>query len=426
MVAFRKRTIVVGVLWVLMFMFGSFARAQDVMHAEELNGQAHPVFDERDVVAIIGNTFAVRMQRFPYFETLVSTQLPQHNLRFRYLGRAGDEVAFRPRPLNFGDLHTHLRDVGADVIFACFGMNEAFNGLDHLGAFRSNLDGFVDTLRTTAYNGEHAPSVVLVSPIAHEDHARISADAVAHNQSLDAYSEAMADYADQHDHVRYIDLYHPTKQMMESSPEEHLTINEIHLSKYGYWAASQVMGKALNLTAPQPRLVLDAKREKAVGDEPPISNVVPGGPGMAFRVSEVTRFLPPAPEKEAPSSISTSIAPVVEIRNLSSGQHVLELEGKAIAEGDSAAWAEGITVDVHRNALRQIHEAVARKSQIWFYRYRAVNGEYIYGRRKEPFGVNNFPGEFRRLEMMVEATEHQIWRQIKKLLYLSWRIRPSS
>lgn len=396
------------------------AHAQDVMHAEHDGEASHPIFDEGDLVAVIGNTFAVRAQRFPYIETLLSARLPQHELRFRYLGRSGDEVALRPRPLNFGDLHTHLRDVEADVIFACFGMNESYNGLDRLESFRRNLSTFVDTLRTTDYNGDAPPEVVLISPIAHENLDRISADAAAHNESLAAYSKAMADYAAQHDNVWSVDLYHPTRDMMDAPDVPALTSNEIHLSAYGYWAISPVLGEALDVGGGPLRIVLDADREAAVGDETPVYNVVPEGPGTAFRVSQVARPLPPPPDSQA---APRSLKPIVEIRNLPRGSHVLEVDGGAVAEADSAAWAQGVRVDLQRASLRSIHEQVTRKNQAWFYRYRAVNGEYIYGRRKEPFGVHNFPGEFRRLEMMVESTEHRVWSDLKDLLYLRWRIR---
>ena len=46
--------------------------------------------------------------------------------------------------------------------------------------------------------------------------------------------------------------------------------------------------------------------------------------------------------------------------------------------------------------------AVAEKNRQFFMRWRAVNGEYIYGRRKEPFGVANFPGEMEQLERQVD------------------------
>lgn len=414
--------IVLGLVCIIGLGFARPAGAQDVMHAEHHGETDHPVFDEGDLVAVIGNTFAVRMQRFSLIETLISARLPQHELRFRYLGRSGDEVAMRPRPLKFGDLHTHLRDVEADVILACFGLNEAFRGMDHLETFRSNLAGFVDTLRTTAYNGERPPQVVLVSPIAHEDLERIPADAEAHNRSLEAYSEAMAEYAGRHDNVRYVDLFHPFRSLMSEAATPTLTVNEVHLSEYGYWVASQIVGKALGLAPRLPRIVLDAQAEEAVGEETPVYNVVPEGPGMAFRVSQPARALPPPPGgREAPASLD-GLDPVVEIRNLPAGRHVLEVKGKVVAEADSAEWARGVSLDVQTDALRRIHETTHRKNELWFYRYRAVNGEYIYGRRRKPFGVHNFPGEFRKLEMMVESTEHRLWSQVKDLLYLRWRI----
>ncbi|MEF8938755.1 MAG: SGNH/GDSL hydrolase family protein [Salinivenus sp.] len=423
MISFARSLLVGVVLLVLGTVVVPGAHAQDAMHAEHAGERSHSIFDEGDLVAVIGNAFTVRAQRFPYIETLLSARLPQHELRFRYLGRSGDEVALRPRPLNFGTLHTHLRDVEPDVIVACFGMNEAYKGLDHLGSFRRNLSTFADSLRTTAYNGDAPPEVVLISPIAHEDLKGVAADVEAHNESLAAYSEAMANYAAQHDNVWAVDLYHPTKEIMESPDAPTLTTNGIHLSEYGYWVVSPIVGEALNLGGGPLRIVLDAGPEEAVGDATPVYNVVPEGPGTAFRVSQVARPLPPPPNGQTSPQ---SLAPVVEIRNLPRGSHVLEVEGEAVAEADSAAWARGVRVDLQQTALRSVYEQVAQKNQAWFYRYRAVNGEYIYGRRKTPFGVNNFPGEFRRLEMTVESTEHRVWSDLKDLLYLRWRIRAGS
>lgn len=420
MISFTRCTIVGIVLIALGTIAVPGAQAQDVMHAEYRGETNHPVFDKGDVVAMIGNAFAVRAQRFPYIETLISARLPQHDLRFRYLGRSGDEVALRPRPLNFGDLHTHLRDVEADVIFACFGINEAFKGLDHLEQFRRNFTAFADSLRTTAYNGDVPPEVVLITPIAHEDLDQVAADVEVHNESLSAYSEAMVDYADRHENMWSVDLYRPTKDMMEDPAGPALTINGIHLSEYGYWAVSPIVGEALKLTADPLRITLDAEREEAVGDKTPVYNVVPEGPGTAFRVSRVARSLPPPPNGQ---TASPSLDPVVEIRHLPRGSHVLEVEGRVVAEADSAEWARGVRVDLQRDSLQAIYEQVKQKNQFWFYRYRAVNGEYIYGRRKEPFGVHNFPGEFRRLAMKVESTEHQVRSDLKDLLYLQWRIR---
>lgn len=49
------------------------------------------------------------------------------------------------------------------------------------------------------------------------------------------------------------------------------------------------------------------------------------------------------------------------------------------------------------------------KNQQFFHRWRPVNGEYVYGRRREPFGSVNFPGEMQQLDGMIAERERRIW-----------------
>ncbi|VAX41083.1 Putative cytochrome c [hydrothermal vent metagenome] len=53
-------------------------------------------------------------------------------------------------------------------------------------------------------------------------------------------------------------------------------------------------------------------------------------------------------------------------------------------------------------------EVLEKNLQHW-YDYRAVNGFYIYGGRKKPFGVVNFPAEFKKLRKMVVNRDKRIW-----------------
>ncbi len=59
--------------------------------------------------------------------------------------------------------------------------------------------------------------------------------------------------------------------------------------------------------------------------------------------------------------------------------------------------------------LKNLRAEVNEKNLQFFYDYRAVNGYYIYGGRKEPFGVMNFPAEFAKLRKMVQNRDHRIW-----------------
>src|SRR5262245_41826800 len=85
-----------------------------------------------DRVVFVGNTFAERMIEFGYLETMLQARWPDLSLTFRNLAWSGDRVDKQPRPLNFGDMHTHLKEQKADVIVMCFGMNESFDGKDGL------------------------------------------------------------------------------------------------------------------------------------------------------------------------------------------------------------------------------------------------------------------------------------------------------
>ncbi len=60
--------------------------------------------------------------------------------------------------------------------------------------------------------------------------------------------------------------------------------------------------------------------------------------------------------------------------------------------------------------IKKLHAEVQEKNLQFWYDYRAVNGYYIYGGRKEPFGVVNFPAEFAKLRKMVEVRDRRIWK----------------
>jgi glucose/arabinose dehydrogenase len=62
--------------------------------------------------------------------------------------------------------------------------------------------------------------------------------------------------------------------------------------------------------------------------------------------------------------------------------------------------------NVDRSALRA---AVNEKDRLFYLDYRAVNGFYIYGGRKAPFGIVNFPGEFEKLRKMTANRDRRIW-----------------
>ena len=186
--------------------------------------------DHGDCIAIVGNTFAERMAQFGHFETLLHDAYPEHELIVRNLGWSGDTPSLQPRPLDFGTMEEHLARVQADVIIACFGMNESFDGEAGRPAFEESLREFIASMRDLKPGGD-LPDILLVSPIAHERLGRRFPDGEAHNVDLAAYTESMRMIAEEQG-VRFVDLHGPSSELWKVpyGPDS-FTINGIHLNE---------------------------------------------------------------------------------------------------------------------------------------------------------------------------------------------------
>lgn len=91
------------------------------------------------------------------------------------------------------------------------------------------------------------------------------------------------------------------------------------------------------------------------------------------------------------------------------GIHLNERGNALVAELLDAALFGSRKEGPSAAQLAKIRTEVSEKNLQFFYDYRAVNGFYIYGGRKEPFGVVNFPGEFEKLRKMIAKRDERIW-----------------
>ena len=187
--------------------------------------------EKGEVIVFIGNTLFDRGAQFPHFEAYLQRAHPGLELVVRTQAWSADEVDLMPRPKNFGDLHQHLKAVGADVIFAGFGFNESFAGLKKIPEFKKRLRHLLSELQTNAYNGTAGPRIVLVSPPANENAPGVAA-ADMNNARLSAYTTAMEEVASKYG-VGFVDVFQGTRALMAAFPSV-LTINGVHLTDEGY------------------------------------------------------------------------------------------------------------------------------------------------------------------------------------------------
>lgn len=212
-------------------------------------GSAAPVktsfpleLEEGDRVAFIGNMLLERSQYFGYLEALLQMKASTKRITVRHLGWPADTVDLQPRPSNFAGLMQHLKHERADVILAAFGFNESFAGPAGEQAFANALRTFLNELRSSAFNGETAAKLILLSPIANERVDGVDAAAL-NNGNLKVYTETMRRVAAELE-VGFIDVFHPTLKAMDS-PGTDLTINGAHLNDAGYQLFSQLVYRGL-------------------------------------------------------------------------------------------------------------------------------------------------------------------------------------
>ena len=200
---------------------------------------------EGDRICLIGNAFAERMQHHGWFEARLQAAFPEMGLTVRNLGFSGDELTVRQRTAGFGTQDEWLTRCEADVILACFGFNEAFTHEElsikmrgshqeprSAARFRRELVELVEHLRGQRYNGESAPRIVLVAPIAQESHDGGPPVSLEHRQfALREAGSFMREVAAELG-VGFIDLFGPSRGLYRAQPDP-LTINGIHLTDRG-------------------------------------------------------------------------------------------------------------------------------------------------------------------------------------------------
>ena len=201
-------------------------------------------FQKGDIVAIVGNGLPDRMQHDGWFESVLQNELRGQEISFRNMSASGDRPDSFPRSKGAMPMTEYLRLVKADVVFAFFGYNESFAGVDKADEHRQKLLAFVKKTRGSKANGKSFPRIVLFSPIAHEDTHNINVpDGKAHNVQLEAYTKA-TEAAAKEAGVGFVDLFHPSLELYKASKTS-LTLNGVHLSEEGNRQLAGVIATAL-------------------------------------------------------------------------------------------------------------------------------------------------------------------------------------
>ena len=395
-----------------------------------------------DRLVVLGGTFAERLVASGYFETLLVSRQPKLRLSLRSLAWPADEVTrkefqfelirymngrkgwadggkvlLQPRPRDFGDVFTHLGRQRPTVLLLCFGFNESFRGQAGLKDFRRDLARFVKDLKQGGQPGQQAADkklsrrLVLVSPIAHESISPLAVEPAQRNLQLKLYSDAIGEVAAEAG-VHFVDLFSATRPLAQSGSSR-LTFNGVHLTEYGNWLVARFLASSIGVSEPAWEVKLDRDSGRITARGTRVVDVRGDGKRLSFATSDNRLPLPPPPADGAPKRLGVfgTDLPTLTVTGLEPGRWMLKLNGQESVTATEKEWAAGVRL-IRGGAVAAVEElrgTIIDKNQQFYYRFRAVNGEYIYGRRKNPFGTKSFPPEMKRLDAMVRVRDEKIW-----------------
>lgn len=365
-------------------------------------------------VALVGSTFIEREQQYGYWETWLAASQPEQRFIVRNLGWSGDNVQGESRA-GFGKprdgydkLIEQVRSARPDVVFVAYGTNASFEGAQGLSAFRSGLDQLLRDLRATGAR------LVLVSPPPFEDAGVPGVDILARNANLALYAAAIREAADDWE-AEHIDLFGGLASAI-SPGGRRLTDNGMHLSAYGYWLAAPLMdaplAKAqpwrLSLALDQGRPVIKRSTGTTVIDI--AAHVEPSPAILSWSVRDAALPVPAPPPGKPVAEIPASVSRVLQIQGLPPGDYELRIDRQVIATAPAEEWARGVTLKIGPDyaQVEQIREAVIKKNELFFHRWRPQNETYLFGFRKHEQGQN--AREIPQFDPLVAEMEEVIFR----------------
>jgi len=374
--------------------------------------------EDGDRVVLVGNTLIERMRHFDHLETVLTAAHPGKRLTFRNIGWAGDTVDVQHRPVGFGTIEDQLQELDPTVVFVSYGGNEAFDGPDARDRF---LEGYRNILRMI---GRFTDRVVVLTPVAHDPKASPAADVEAHNEALAWFSEGIRGLAAEEGHWS-VDLFSLFRNLAEDPNSPAYTSNGIHLNDYGDRMLANGIRTALGI--PGYSWSLDYSLEGGPEGLPQFSVAVQEGKLLHLDAGHESVQFHFLPERFPMDALGRG---AITVKGMRGGRYEVRENNRPVGE---AALPEGAGAVLLRQPgdaspeYEALRESILQKNEYWWFRWRAHNGEYIYGRRARTgrgnAGNPQFAtehAEFERLVAETEAAIHALARPEPRTYTLRW------
>jgi putative heme-binding domain-containing protein len=274
-------------------------------------------------------------------------------------------------------------------VFLGYGMANSFAGEAGLPTFVQALGSLMDAIQQNA--GATKIRWVMLSPVRHEKLPPPLPDPARHNEQLAAYTKALKELAAMRG-ARFVDLF---DRLVSASATSPITDNGIHLNDDGYRRAAAVIAAALGWKTAG--WVLDVQSSGAPGGKNSGAKLV-SADAKADRVSVVAQ----ADRLAAPGSSR------LQFQGLKRGKYDLKVDGLFVKTAAANELRSGVILEPGPEAdqAEALRATIARKNELFFYRWRPQNNTYLFLFRKYEQGQN--AKEIPQFDPLIEEQEKRI------------------
>ncbi len=367
-----------------------------------------------DRVVLIGDTLIEREQAYGYLEERLTVRHPADNVVFRNLGWSADTPAggsrasfdFDKPGKGFELLKDSIAATQPTVVIVGYGMANSFDGEAGLPQFKADLNKLLGAIQKICTNGP--VRFVFLSPIRHENLGSPLPDPAAHNQQLALYTRAVSEIATERNST-FVSLYNNLLgDGTQSHPPRPFTDDGIHLTAYGYLRMAEAVEKRFVWEPNLWRVEITADGQVTPGSYgTKVSDLNKSGNRVRFTTLDDQLVSPIIQGKEGriPSADNPCL---VQIDGLKPGHYELKVDGKVVVTASEKEWQRGVVIETgpqfeQAEALRQ---AIIKKNQLYFERWRPQNETYLFGFRKHEQGQN--AKEIPMFDPLIAAQEAKI------------------
>jgi lysophospholipase L1-like esterase len=348
-------------------------------------------FRDGDRVVLVGDTLIEREQTYGFVEFVLTTHFPDRNVTFRNLGWSADtpegqsRVGFdhsKPPGFWFQQLTNAIAQLKPTVVFLGYGMANSFAGEAAVPRFVSQMERLMDALQQNA--GPEKLRFVLLSPIPHEKLPGALPDPAKHNVQLAAYTEALKGLAAKRD-AHFINLFTQLDATKAPPPVSPITDDGIHLTSYGYRRAAEEIASGLNWEPHVFRIgiVADGKiREGAYGAKITEMNKQEDRLRAVIELEQIV--YPPWTPLDGRKGLSAP-ADRMQVLGMKAGDYDLMIDGQFIRTLSDAQCRSSFLIErgPHFEQAEELRQAILKKNELFFHRWRPQNNTYLFFRKYE-------------------------------------------